>query len=78
LYKNLTNNGKNIHNTQVVFSLKRKETDRAYFSFKMIANQPLVRIGTAVTNFALKANLPVEVCYGFDHFGGVNEGTVFL
>jgi proline dehydrogenase len=51
------------------------ELDRAYFLFKMIANQPLVG-GTAVTNFALKANLPVEgliratvliLC------GGVNE-----
>jgi proline dehydrogenase len=43
----------------------------------MIANEPLVRIGTAVTNFALKANLPVEGLIRatvFDHFcGGVNE-----
>ena len=50
-----------FNNTQVAFSLKSDtELDRAYFLFKMIANQPLVRIGTAVTNFALKANLPVE------------------
>ncbi len=65
-------------NTQVAFSLKSDtELDRAYFLFKMIANQPLVRIGTAVTNFALKANLPVEGLIRatvFDHFcGGVNE-----
>jgi proline dehydrogenase len=43
----------------------------------MIANEPLVRIGTAVTNFALKAHLPVEGLIRatvFDHFcGGVNE-----
>ena len=65
-------------NTQVAFALKSDtELDRAYFLFKMIDNQPLVRIGTAVTNFALKANLPVEGLIRatvFDHFcGGVNE-----
>ena len=65
-------------NTQTAFSLKSDtELDRAYFLFKMIANEPLVRIGTAVTNFALKANLPVEGLIRatvFDHFcGGVNE-----
>ena len=65
-------------NTQIAFSLKSDiELDRAYFLFKMIANEPLVRIGTAVTNFALKANLPVEGLIRatvFDHFcGGVNE-----
>ena len=67
-----------FNNTQVAFSLKSDtELDRAYFLFKMIDNQPLVRIGTAVTNFALKANLPVEGLIRatvFDHFcGGVNE-----
>lgn len=65
-------------NTQIAFSLKSDtELDRAYFLFKIIDNQPLVRIGTAVTNFALKANLPVESLIRatvFDHFcGGVNE-----
>ena len=67
-----------FNNTQVAFSLKSDtELDRAYFLFKLIDNQPLVRIGTAVTNFALKANLPVEGLIRatvFDHFcGGVNE-----
>lgn len=65
-------------NTQVAFSLKSDtELDRAYFLFKMINNEPLVRIGTAVTNFALKAHLPVEGLIRasvFDHFcGGVSE-----
>ncbi len=65
-------------NTQVAFTLKSDtELDRAYFLFKMIANEPLVRIGTAVTNFAIKAHLPVEGLIRatvFDHFcGGVNE-----
>jgi len=65
-------------NTQIAFALKSDtELDRAYFLFKMIAKEPLVRIGTAVTNFALKAKLPVEKLIRatvFDHFcGGVNE-----
>ena len=67
-----------FNNTQVAFALKSDtELDRAYFLFKMIANQPLVRIGTAVTNFAIKAHLPVEGLIRatvFDHFcGGINE-----
>jgi proline dehydrogenase len=43
----------------------------------MIANEPLVRIGTMMTNFAINAQLPVEGLIRstvFDHFcGGVNE-----
>ena len=65
-------------NTEIAFTLKTdSELERAYFLFKMISHQPLVRIGTAATNFALKANLPVEGLIRstvFDHFcGGVNE-----
>jgi len=65
-------------NTQVAFSLKSDaELKRAYFLFNMIGCQPLVKIGTAVTNFALKAHLPVEGLIRatvFDHFcGGVTE-----
>ncbi|WP_299048986.1 proline dehydrogenase family protein [uncultured Polaribacter sp.] len=65
-------------NTEVAFSLKSdSELERAYFLFKMIQNEPMVRIGTAVTNFALKAHLPVEGLIRstvFDHFcGGVTE-----
>lgn len=67
-----------FNNTQIAFALKSDtELDRAYFLFKMIDNEPLVRIGTAATNFAIKANLPVEGLIRatvFDHFcGGVNE-----
>ncbi|MEL4308673.1 proline dehydrogenase family protein [Joostella sp. CR20] len=65
-------------NTEIAFKLKSdSELERAYFLFKMIAHQPLVRIGTAVTNFAIKAHLPVEGIIRatvFDHFcGGVSE-----
>ncbi|OBX23799.1 proline dehydrogenase family protein [Gelidibacter algens] len=67
-----------FENTEVAFSLKSdSELERAYWLFKMISCQPLVRIGTAATNFALNANLPVEGLIRstvFDHFcGGVNE-----
>ena len=67
-----------FNDTKIAFALKSDtELDRAYFLFKMIANEPLVRIGTAVTNFALKAHLPVDGLIRatvFDHFcGGVNE-----
>jgi proline dehydrogenase len=75
-YQNIMN--KIFDNTQVAFSLKSDtELKRAYFLFKMIGSQPLVKIGTAVTHFALKAHLPVEGLIRatvFDHFcGGVNE-----
>nr|WP_245662363.1 proline dehydrogenase family protein [Tenacibaculum soleae] len=67
-----------FNNTETAFQLKSdSELERAYFLFKMIQNQPMVRIGTAVTNFALKAHLPVEGLIRstvFDHFcGGVTE-----
>ena len=67
-----------FNNTETAFSLKSDtELDRAYFLFKLIDSQPLVRIGTAVTNFAIKAHLPVEGLIRatvFDHFcGGISE-----
>jgi len=67
-----------FEDTATAFALKTdSELERAYFLFRMIANEPLVRIGTAMTNFAIKAHLPVEGLIRatvFDHFcGGVNE-----
>ena len=68
----------NFNNTEIAFHLKSdSELERAYFLFKMISIEPLIRIGTAATNFALKAHLPVEGLIRstvFDNFcGGVNE-----
>jgi proline dehydrogenase len=65
-------------NTQTAFDLKSdSELERAYFLFKMISKEPLVRIGTAATKFALHLNLPVEGLIRstvFDHFcGGISE-----
>lgn len=67
-----------FEDTSTAFALKTdSELERAYFLFKMIANEPLVRMGTAMTNFAIKAHLPVDGLIRatvFDHFcGGVNE-----
>ena len=67
-----------FNNTEVAFSLKSdSELERAYFLFRLIKSEPLVKIGTAVTKFALKSSLPVEGLIRasvFDHFcGGVSE-----
>ena len=67
-----------FNNTKIAFSLKSdSELERAFFLFKLIQSQPMVKIGTAATNFALKAHLPVEGLIRstvFDHFcGGVTE-----
>jgi len=67
-----------FEDTETAFALKSdSELERAYFLFKMIANEPLVKMGTLVTNFAIKAHLPVEGLIRatvFDHFcGGINE-----
>ena len=67
-----------FNNTEIAFALKSdSELERAYFLFRMIKNEPLVKIGTAVTKFALNASLPVEKLIRatvFDHFcGGVTE-----
>lgn len=67
-----------FEDTATAFSLKTdSELERAYFLFKMIANEPLVKMGALMTNFAIKARLPVEGLIRatvFDHFcGGVSE-----
>jgi len=65
-------------NTKVAFEVKSdSEVDRAYYLFEMIKREPLVKIGTVLTKFALKTHLPVEGLIRstvFDHFcGGVTE-----
>lgn len=67
-----------FENTEVAFELKSdSELERAYFLFKMISKEPLVRIGTAATRWALDAHLPVESLIRstvFDHFcSGIDE-----
>ena len=65
-------------NTKVALALKSdSELNRALFLFEIMKKAPLVKIGAAITNFALKAKLPVKTLIRatvFDHFcGGVNE-----
>lgn len=67
-----------FNNTEKAFSLKsNSELNRAHFLFQMIGKPSLVKIGTSLTNFALKFHLPVEGIIRktvFDHFcGGVSE-----
>ncbi|MFM1877450.1 MAG: hypothetical protein RLZZ241_316 [Bacteroidota bacterium] len=67
-----------FENTATAFALKSDaELERAYYLFKLISHESLVKIGTGLTNFAIKANLPVEGLIRttvFDHFcGGVTE-----
>ena len=70
---------KNIfRNTQRAFALKSDtELDRALFLFELIKRESLVKIGTAFTQFFLKARLPVERLIRatvFDHFcGGISK-----
>jgi len=65
-------------NTKEAFSLKSNfELNRAYFLFKIIENQSVVKLMTSLTNFSLKFNLPVTPVIKatvFDHFcGGVSQ-----
>ncbi len=67
-----------FQDTETAFALKTDaEIERAYWLFSLIQKQPLVKLGTAVANFALKHHLPVEGIIRttvFDHFcGGVTE-----
>ena len=61
-----------FENTEIAFASKSDVAlERAYFLFRLIANQPLVKIGTQVAQFALKSHLPVEGLIRatvFDHF----------
>ncbi len=67
-----------FNNTKVAFSIKTDaQLEKAYWLFKMIKNESLVKLGTGVTKFALKHHFPVEAIIKttvFDHFcGGVTE-----
>jgi len=64
--------------TETAFALKTDaEIEKAYWLFSLIQKQPLVKLGAAVANFALKHHIPVEGIIRttvFDHFcGGVTE-----
>ena len=59
-------------NTEIAFASKSDAAlERAYFLFRLIAIQPLVKIGTHIAQFAFKSHLPIEGLIRasvFDHF----------
>lgn len=66
-----------FQNTEVAFAVKTDaEIERAYYLFRIIQSEPMVKIGSKLTQFALKAHLPVEGLIRttvFNHFcGGVS------
>jgi proline dehydrogenase len=66
-----------FQNTEIAFAVKSDaELERAYYLFRIIQSEPMVKIGSKLTNFALKAHLPVEGIIKttvFNHFcGGVS------
>jgi proline dehydrogenase len=70
--------GKIFDNTEAALALKSdSQLERARFLFELIKRDILVKIGAAVTRFALKFRLPVEGLIRssvFDHFcGGITE-----
>ncbi len=67
-----------FYDTATAFATRSDaELEKAYWLFSIIKREPLVRLSTAVTNFALKYHLPVEGIIRstvFEHFcGGVTE-----
>ncbi|SUJ24702.1 bifunctional proline dehydrogenase/pyrroline-5-carboxylate dehydrogenase [Sphingobacterium spiritivorum] len=48
-------------NTEIAFKSKSdKDLDRAYWLFKMVASNTLIKIGTPITNFSLNIGLPIQ------------------
>ena len=61
LMKYISQMQKLFDNTEVAFALKsNSQLDRALYLFKLIQQEPLVKIGAAVAKFALKTQLPIE------------------
>ncbi|MGN0003805.1 MAG: proline dehydrogenase family protein [Sphingobacterium composti] len=51
----------NFENTEIAFKNKSdKDLERAYWLFKMIASNTLIKIGTPITNFSLNIGLPIQ------------------
>lgn len=56
-------------NTEIAFSGKSdKDLRRSYWLFRLIGNPSLVRIGSALTTFAIKTHLPIK---------GIIKATIF-
>ncbi|WDF70649.1 proline dehydrogenase family protein [Sphingobacterium oryzagri] len=50
-----------FNNTEVAFRNKSdKDLEKAYWLFKMVANNALIKVGTPITTFALNIGLPIQ------------------
>ncbi|PRD47018.1 proline dehydrogenase family protein [Sphingobacterium haloxyli] len=50
-----------FNNTEIAFRNKSdKDLEKAYWLFKMVSSNALIKIGTPLTNFALKIGLPIQ------------------
>lgn len=50
-----------FNNTEIAFRNKSdKDLEKAYWLFKLISSNTLIKIGTPLTNFALKIGLPIQ------------------
>src|SRR5690606_23307551 len=50
-----------FNNTEIAFRNKSdKDLEKAYWLFKIVASNTLIKIGTPLTNFALKIGLPIQ------------------
>lgn len=55
------NTGLNVDNTEIAFRNKSdKDLKRAYWLFKMVASNSLIKVGTPITNFALNIGMPIQ------------------
>lgn len=51
----------NFDNTEIAFRNKSdKDLERAYWLFKMVASNALIKIGTPITTFSLNIGLPIQ------------------
>src|SRR5665213_1314316 len=56
-----TEDNLSFENTEIAFAGRSKQDlNRAYWLFKFLNNNSFVRIGSSLTNWALKYNLPIE------------------
>lgn len=57
----LQNTPLSFENTEIAFKNKSdKDLERAYWLFKMVASNTLIKIGTPITNFSLNIGLPIQ------------------
>ncbi|VTP99182.1 hypothetical protein [Sphingobacterium daejeonense] len=50
-----------FNNTEIAFKGKSdKDLNKAYWLFKMVASNALIKIGTPITNFSLNIGLPIQ------------------